>query len=238
MSLMQGTRGVQRCENYTTTHCATETIDRTRQFVLQHQVRSRWKVQGCLDLRGDIRAEETLQQVSSTKIQCFKMRWNDAHFCGLNEEQKGELKHEKEETNDSQFWSWNCKPVVRANEACGNSFARKKEIPSLSRWYQNPIQQNKIRTYIWHVATNNFLSTESIHECLLKATVHLGNDHDENLKHVQNVLFENHSISTRFFAKLILFKRQYQFLCPFPTRGCVWRKWDPILLSLGQENFQ
>ena len=68
-----------------------------------------------------------LEASSFDAASASQVRLKDGCFGGLNEEQKGNLMHEKEqiseETDDSESERWCYKPIAETNEACGKPLA-------------------------------------------------------------------------------------------------------------------
>ena len=99
----------------------------------------------------------------------------------------------------------------------------------------------------------------------LKAAIHLGNDHDVNLRTVKNYSWRStgqlfgeieklisgqtettgisliDSKDLKWISTSLLHSRAYQYanakIYVFPTRCCVWGEWDPILLSPARNKF-
>ena len=118
-----------------------------------------------------------------------------------------------EESDDSESEPWYHKPVAQTNEACGEPPAG-ETAESIYSAFQKSQNNEEATLVLCHIATNNlFYGSRLRHgqedlrkttrrsyggfgrECghmgifmnaTLKAAVHLGNDHDVNLRHVKN----------------------------------------------------
>ena len=156
-----------------------------------------------------------LEACSFDAASASQVRLKDAYFGGLKEEQWGDLTHEKEETDDSESEPWYHNLVARTNEACAEAFAGKtaesissafqksqsnkeatpehslaispRTIPYTDAVYDmirkiygrpsgDPLKDLDLNVAIWRVLMN----------ATLKAAIHLGNDHDVNLRNVKN----------------------------------------------------
>ena len=157
-----------------------------------------------------------LEASSFDAASASQVRLQDAYLGGLKEEQQGSLTHEKEQisedTDDSESEFWYYKLVARTNEACGKPLAggtaasissafqksQNNEEPTLEHFsaisthtipyaeavvrkiYGRPaddlVEDSDVNVAIWGVFMN----------ATLKAVVHLGNDHDVNLRNVKN----------------------------------------------------
>ena len=93
-----------------------------RQVPLPHQVRLHRTVGGCLELRGNPVSRMNLEASSFDAASASQVRFKDAYFGGLKEDQQRNLTHEREqiseESDDSESEPWYCKLVAQTNEAC------------------------------------------------------------------------------------------------------------------------
>ena len=119
-----------------------------------------------------------------------QVRLKDAYLGGLKEEQQGNLTHEKEqiseETDDSE--SVQACQEKQQNPSLEHFFAISPQTISYTeavhdtvrkiygRPSDDPMEDLDVNVAIWRVLMN----------ATLKAAIHLGNDHDVNLRHVKN----------------------------------------------------
>ena len=68
----------------------------------------------------------------------------------------------------------------------------------------------------------------------LKAAVHIGNDHDVNLRQVKNSFWRS---TGQLCCAVELINTPMPRSMSFPTQCRVWWEWDPILLSPGRNKF-
>ena len=203
-----------------------------------------------------------------------------------------EEEHISEETDNSESEPWYYKPVAQADEACRKLVAGEiaESISSALQKSQN--NKEATMEHFFDISPQTISCTEAVYDMVrniygrpsddslehldvnvaiwgvfmnatLKAAVHLGNDHDGNLRHVKNSFWSStgqlfgrreklisaqtetlglsliDSKDSRWISRSLLRSRAYQCqgLCLFRLGAVSGREWDPILLGPGRNKF-
>ena len=179
---------------------------------------------GMSEASGKPGSRMNLEASSFDAASASQVRLTDANVGGLKEEQQGNMTHEKEqiseETDDSDFEPWYCKPVARTNEACGKPPAG-GAAQSISSAFQKS-QNNKEATleHFLAISPHTIPFMEAVYDMVrkiygrpsgdvvedldlnvaiwkvfmnatLQAAIRLGNDHDVNLRNVKNYFWRS-----------------------------------------------
>ena len=138
-----------------------------------------------------------LEASSFDPASASQVRLKDAYLGGLKEEQQGN-QHISEESDDSESEPCYYKPVAQTSEACGeplagetaeSTFQRFRKVKQNNLLYGSRLRhgQEDLRKTIsrsYGRFGRECAHMGNIHECQSQSRVHLGSDHDVNLRHV------------------------------------------------------